>query len=62
MTVNGALPQPVVDAAGVYTGLWVRSTTMVGLAAGLSGTVATSAVVDAWARLFQPGARIGERA
>jgi hypothetical protein len=62
MTVNGSLPQPVVDAAGVYTGLWVRSTTMVGLAAGLSGTVATSAVVDAWARLFQPGTHPGERA
>jgi hypothetical protein len=33
--------------------LWLRSSAVVGLAAGLAGTVATSATVNAWARLFE---------
>jgi hypothetical protein len=42
------------DTTGALTGMWWRYTAVTGLAAGLSGTVATSAVVDAWARFFEP--------
>jgi len=54
MTVIGTSTQPTVAMAGTYTGLWLRITAVAGLAAGLAGTVATSAAVDAWARLFEP--------
>jgi hypothetical protein len=54
MTVNGNWPHPAVSLAGACTGLWLRSTAVAGLAAGLAGTVATSAAVNAWARCFEP--------
>jgi len=53
MTDIGTWSQPAVSLATACTGLWVRSGAVVGLAAGLAGTVATSATVDAWARLFE---------
>ncbi|MFP4125960.1 MAG: hypothetical protein ACLFU0_04865 [Alphaproteobacteria bacterium] len=53
MTVNGISTQPAVSLAGACTGLWLRTTAVAGLAAGLAGTVATSAAVNAWARLFE---------
>lgn len=55
MNVNGSLPHPLGAAADAWHGLWWRYTAVTGLAAGLSGTVATTAIVDAWARLFEPG-------
>jgi hypothetical protein len=54
MNLNASLPQPMNDTTGALTGMWWRYTAVTGLAAGLSGTVATSAVVDAWARFFEP--------
>ena len=54
MTDMGTWSQPAVSLATACTGLWVRSGAVFGLAAGLAGTVATSATVNAWARLFEP--------
>jgi len=53
MTAIGPWSQPTVSLATACTGLWLRSSAVVGLAAGLAGTVATSATVNAWARLFE---------
>ena len=39
---------------GSYAGLWVKAVALAGLTAGLAGSVATSAAVSAWARLFEP--------
>lgn len=57
MTPIGTWPQPGVSMAGACTGWWLRSTALAGLSAGLVGTVVTSATVNAWARLFEPGRR-----
>lgn len=54
MTMIGTSPQPAMSLAGACTGLWLRSTAVAGLAAGLAGTVATSAAVNALARFFEP--------
>jgi hypothetical protein len=54
MTVIDTSTQPAVSMAGACTGLWLRTTAVAGLAAGLAGTVATSAAVNAWARFFEP--------
>jgi hypothetical protein len=55
MNPIGTWPQPAVAVTGACTGWWLRSTAVASLAAGLVGTLATTAAVNAWARLFEPG-------
>ena len=53
MTLIATSPHPAISLAGACTGLWLRSTAVASLTAGLAGTVATTAAVNAWARLFE---------
>jgi len=37
-----------------FLGRWMRTTAVLGLAAGLSSTVLSTAVISAWSRWFDP--------